>query len=180
MDKGLYFHILHDCFFSIFGCLNPRKLQNNSVSQNLCIQPWKSKIFWNFPKCSSKNHNTGFELKQKILWTIKCSYTVNNTRAWKRSVTQPVLLWPSSHPSPFPVSAASALQPLLQPLISAAQFTYRNAWSKSQAGLWFIFKKILVFSASCNLQLPGNMAKRCCHQITEVTTWDSYKISPGF
>lgn len=84
------------------------------------------------------------------------------------------------HTPPRFVFAASALQPLLQPLISAAQFTYRNAWSKSQAGLQFIFKKILVFSASCNLQLPGNMTKRCFPQITEVTTWDRYKISPGF
>lgn len=120
------------------------------------------------------NHKTAFKFKQRILWAVKCSYTVSNTQSWKCSFMQPVQLWPSSQssPTPLPVTAASALQPLLQPLISAGQFTYRNALSKSQAGLQFIFKKILVFSASCNSQLPGNIAKRCCPQINEVTTWD--------
>lgn len=69
-----------------------------------------------------------------------------------------------------PLQHFQSLQTLLQPLISVGQFTCRNALSKSQAGLQLIFKKTLVFSASCNSQLPGNMAKRCCPQINQVTT----------
>lgn len=96
------------------------------------------------PKVVFRNHNTAFEFKQKDFRNyqkfLECVQH-KNLKVFIHAGYAAVDILPCK--PAFPVFAASVLQLLLQPLILVGQFTCRNAWSKSQAGLQVVFSKDL-------------------------------------